>query len=120
VIESSSPIAVHIQINGTIYTTSRSTVVGQNEISHSLVVYLTLWGKGDLEDMVERCGFSAPNVTAVHVDGSLVNFLATEEEEEVDAMESNDAASSTLTTATAHRHLVLVALGLILFQPNFF
>jgi hypothetical protein len=85
-LEFPTPLAVQIRINGIVYTipstkTTTTTIDLQEEMSHGMVVYLTLWGTGDLEEKLERCGFSSPEITAVHVNGTLVNVISEAEDE---------------------------------------
>ncbi|KAG7362850.1 hypothetical protein IV203_026210 [Nitzschia inconspicua] len=78
-----TPVPLRIHIRGTVLTMPTAGPRNWDEdISHGLVVYLTLWGSGNLEGNLEQCGFSSPEITAIHVDGTLVDAVPDKEKQE--------------------------------------
>lgn len=44
----------------------------EGTISHSLIVYFTLWGAGNMEEKLEAYGLPSPTIMAVYVDGTML------------------------------------------------
>ncbi|KAL3922599.1 MAG: hypothetical protein SGILL_002119 [Bacillariaceae sp.] len=61
-------------ITNTVADTPEQDYVIKESISHSMLVYLTLWGAEDLENELAQCGMSSPRVIAVLVDGNPVEL----------------------------------------------
>jgi hypothetical protein len=101
---------VRIHVNGMVYyypmanAADDSNNTLKDSMSHGMTVYLTLWGPGDLEEELEKCGISNPTVTAIHVDEMAVVMPVQDEDnangaepEEVLA-EINDADVAVMTS----------------------
>mmetsp|Transcript_19910 Transcript_19910/g.35009 ORF Transcript_19910/g.35009 Transcript_19910/m.35009 type:complete len:350 (-) Transcript_19910:90-1139(-) len=73
---SSESSSVRIVIDGKVYyypmALHEYSKDPQGSISHSLLVYFSLWGTDDVEQKLEECGLADPRINAVYVNGTQV------------------------------------------------
>lgn len=118
--DDASTIPIRIRIDGTVVvmpsasssSSSVTTNLLQDDMSHGMVVYLTLWGTGDLQDKLKQCGFDNAEITAIHVDGRLVDVMIPDRDQEQGTGASSSSSNSgTVVAVASEQHDSATALG---------